>query len=231
MSVLGTLRRVSRALLPSSIRKSKLVSKLKIFVYERLDHETVYDYDYYKEVEVRAVRSADVMAASILSDLHPQTVVDVGCGTGVLLEALRRSGCQVLGLEYSEAALQYCRDRGLNVRKFDLERDIFTDMQVFDVASSMEVAEHLPKESADRYVELLTRLSSVIVFTAARPGQGGTDHVNEQPQSYWISKFNARGFIIDEELSNHWSENWRETKVVDSFFFKNLMIFRRKQES
>lgn len=228
MSILNTVRRISRAVLPSSIRKSRLISKLKVFVYEHLEHETVYDSDYYAGVEARAVRSAKVMATSILFDLRPRTIVDVGCGTGALLDFLRRSGCQVLGLDYSEAALQYCRDRGLNVRKFNLETDIFTDAQVFDAAISTEVAEHLPEASADRYVDLLTRLSSVIVLTAAQPGQGGTDHVNEQPRSYWISKFRIREFIYDEELSNCWSENWRETKVVVPFFYKNLMIFRRK---
>lgn len=228
MSVLGTLKRTLRDFLPLSIRKSRLFSKLKVFVYKHLEHETIYDSDYYEQVEIRAMRSAEAIATSILSDLRPNTIVDVGCGTGVLLESLRQRGCHIHGLEYSEAALQYCRDRGLNVQKFDLERDTFTDTQVFDVAVSMEVAEHLPKESADRYIDLLTRLSSVIVFTAAPPGQRGTDHVNEQPQSYWISKFKIHGFMYDEGLVKHWSENWKDTKVVHPHYFKNLMIFRRK---
>jgi len=140
---------------------------------------------------------------------------------------LRRRGCQVLGLEYSEAALRYCRSRDLDVRKFDLERDTLADDQTFDVAISIEVAEHLPEKISGRYVALLARLSSVIVFTAAPPGQGGHDHVNEQPPSYWISKFQALGFAYDEELSRLWRESWREKAVVAYWYFQNLMIFRR----
>lgn len=191
-------------------------------------HDAIYDSDYYASiVEGPAVSSAEAISHSILLDLRPNTIVDVGCGTGALLEVLRRRGCQVLGLEYSEAALRYCRSRDLDVRKFDLERDTLADDRTFDVAISMEVAEHLPEKISGRYVALLARLSSVIVFTAAPPGQGGRDHVNEQPPSYWISKFQALGFAYDEELSRLWRESWREKAVVAWWYFQNLMIFRR----
>jgi len=228
-SMWGMLKSVYHVVVPLPIRESRLVSRFKWFVYESLfGHDAIYDSDYYAEfVERPAVRSAEPISESILLDLRPKTVVDVGCGTGPLLEALRKRGCQVLGLEYSEAALQYCRRRKIDVRKFNLERDILEDDLTFDVVISMEVAEHLPDKVAGRYVDLLTRLSSVIVFTAAPPGQGGTDHVNEQPPSYWISKFRAVGFLHDEGLSRGWRERWRDGNIVDSMYYQNLMIFRR----
>jgi SAM-dependent methyltransferase len=86
-----------------------LVSRLKGFIYKYLfGHDAIYDSDYYaSSVEDPAARSAEAISESILLDLQPSTVVDVGCGTGALLEALRRRGCQVFGFEYSEAALRY----------------------------------------------------------------------------------------------------------------------------
>ena len=153
--------------------------------------------------------------------------LDVGCGTGALLEALKKRGCaQVFGLEYSDAALTYCRERGLEVRQFDLERDQFCDDRTFDVAISMEVAEHLPARMADTYIELINQLSDRIVFTAATPGQGGDDHVNEQPHSYWIAKFNARGFAYDAERSARWQAEWYERDIAECYA-KNVMLFRR----
>ena len=228
-SPLGILKRIYRIVVPLSIRTSGLVLRLKGIIYKHpFAHNAIYDSDYYAStVEGPAASSAEAISQSILLDLRPNTIVDVGCGTGALLEALRRGGCQVLGLEYSEAALQYCRSRNLDVWKFDLERDTLADDRTFDVAISMEVAEHLPEKISGRYVALLARLSSVIVFTAASPGQGGLDHVNEQPPSYWISKFQALGFVYDEELSRLWRESWRETAVVAWWYFQNLMIFRR----
>ena len=133
----------------------------------------------------------------------------------------------MFGLEYAEAALKYCQARRLNVEKFNLEKDAFTDNRTFDVAISMEVAEHLPGAAAYCYVGLLTRLSPVIVFTAAPPGQGGTDHVNEQPPSYWILKFQQHGFEHDKELSQRWRENWKAGGDVQGWYHQNLMIFQR----
>jgi hypothetical protein len=53
----------------------------------------------------------------------------------------------------------------------------------FDLAVSMEVAEHIEEKNADTFVANLTNLSNVIIFSAAVPGQGGVYHVNERPQS------------------------------------------------
>jgi hypothetical protein len=90
----------------------------------------------------------------------------------------------------------------------------------------MEVAEHLPKSCARRFVQLLTALSPLVVFTAATPGQGGVDHVNEQPHEYWIDLFQSQGFQFDHRLSVEWRGQW-EAAGVASFYHRNLMIFRQ----
>lgn len=194
-----------------------------------LPHNAVYNASYYrKTIEHASVASAPRIAKSILRDLKPNSIVDVGCGTGALLETLRDAGCNVLGLEYSDVALEYCNSRQLSVMKFDLRKDNLEEPHQFDVAVSMEVAEHLPEAYADKYIGLLSRLSSTIVFTAAQPGQGGTDHVNEQPWSYWISRFAANGFELDQQLSEHWRNEWRQTKSVRRWYSRNLLVFRAR---
>ena len=45
------------------------------------------------------------------------------------------------------------------------------------------------------FVEDLTKLSDIILFSGAIPGQGGTNHVNEQWHSYWIEKFLRFGYV------------------------------------
>ena len=225
------IKRIYRTLLPASVRSSPIATKLKAQVLG-LRHDWIYDSGYYTIPSSEfIVRRAERIASTILNDFRPTCVIDVGCGTGALLEALRDRGCEVLGLEYSEVALKYCHSRLLRVAKFDLEKDIFRDNRTFDVAISMEVGEHLPEKVADRYVDLLTRLSQVIVFTAAPPSQGGIDHVNEQPPSYWISKFQQRRFKHAKELSQRWRESWKAGGDVESYYHENLMIFRRVQQT
>jgi hypothetical protein len=40
--------------------------------------------------------------------------------------------------------------------------------------------------------------NSAIVWSAAHEGQGGTDHVNEQPPGYWLERFAAEGWKPDD---------------------------------
>jgi len=218
------IRDIYRAIVPTSVRGSPWVTALKGRL---LGHDWTYSDDYYRnDVEGPAVKSAGAIAATIVKQFHPQSVVDVGCGTGALLAALRDRGCQVFGLEYSRAALRYCQRRQLEVERFDIERGDFKRGRRFDVVSSMEVAEHLPASVADRYVDILTSLAPVAVFTAAPPGQGGADHVNEQPQAYWIEKFRARGFEHLADISQRWREEWRSGGMVQAWYYDNLMLFR-----
>ena len=202
-------RNLYHKLIPPEIRQTPLLVKAKECAYTYLlGHDVLYDANFFVGNDANARRSAGTIADSIVADLSPHTVVDVGCGTGALLLELKGRGCATFGLEYADAALECCRNRGLQVTKLNLEKDEFIPEKQFDVAVSTEVAEHLPEAVANRYVKLLSSLAETLVFTAARPGQGGEDHVNEQLPGYWILKFNAQGLQHDEELSQRWQRRW-----------------------
>jgi SAM-dependent methyltransferase len=178
-------------------------------------------------VDREAARSVPAIARSIMRDLAPRTALDIGCGTGALLNELRRAGVTCSGYEYSEAGLALCRERGLDVHQFDLESDAPDPTSTpVDVVVSTEVAEHLPERLAERYVDRLCRRGRVIVFTAATPGQGGRDHVNEQPHAYWQEKIAARGWSFDVRLSVGWRAEWERADTAP-WYASNLMIFRR----
>lgn len=185
-------------------------------------HQEIYDAAYYRERDAAA--SAEAIATTIVEDLRPNRILDVGCGTGDLLMALRRHGVEGVGLELSEAALAICRERDLAVRRFDLEEEVPNDPIVADVVVSTEVAEHLPEACADRYVDLLTTPRTTVVLTAAPPGQGGTDHVNEQPPEYWIEKFRRRGFALDALRTRRWAKRWRDAGA-QPWYSENVLIF------
>ena len=229
--IVGTLFSTARAaysrFTPRFIRESQVVARMKSWI----PHDLMYDEAYYAiQVDPPALEAASVMGGAIVRELKPRNLIDVGCGTGALLSVLRDLGCTVSGLEYAEAGLKLCRSRNLNVRKFDLENDSPEGTGSYDLAISMEVAEHLPERCADRFVDLLSSLAPVVVFTAAYPGQGGADHVNEQPHSYWIAKFEERGLRLDAPLSDRWRGEW-QAKGIALWYWKNIMVFRRESGS
>ena len=190
--------------------------------------DDIYNKDYYDLVDAMAARSVRPMAASILREYSPKTVADVGCGTGALLAELAAQGVEGWGLEYSEAGLEFCRQRKLAVEKFDLTSGVPARPRKHDLVVSMEVAEHVAAQFAGRLVDTITRLADTAVFTAAVPGQGGgTDHVNEQPHEYWIGKFSERGFGFQEEISRRWRAEW-QAKGVEACYCRNVMVFTRR---
>ncbi len=196
-----------------------------------LPHDALYNERYFTGLEKSAAAAAPYIARSIVTTFEPTRVIDVGCGTGELLLEIQKLNCAGIDLEYASAALERCHAKGLDVERFDLERDVVDQSEKFDVAISLEVAEHLPPTLADRYIDLLTGFAPIIVFTAAVPGQGGRDHVNEQPHSYWLTKFGAHGFYIDAQHTDEWSKEWRATGQVAQWYWSNLMVLSERTRS
>ena len=86
---------------------------------------------------------------------------------------------------------------------------------------SLEVGEHLPSESSERFVSDLTRLAPVVLFSAAIPWQGGNHHINERWQSDWAELFAAGGYeAIDAIRARVWNH-----PEVDYWYAQNMLIY------
>ena len=201
----------------------RLVARVTV---KTASHQEIYDKRYNDFLDAVARNSTPVMAATIERMFKPKSVVDVGCGAGTLLAQLKQDGVVVRGLEYSDAGIARCREKGVYVEKFDLESEE-TVHGKSDVTVSFEVAEHLPESLADNYVRVISQFSPVVIMSAATVGQGGLDHVNEQPHEYWIEKMRRQGFDYDKQSSHQMREEWAG-KGVASWYVNNTMIFRRR---
>src|SRR5271165_3642324 len=65
----------------------------------------------------------------------------------------------------------------------------------FDLAISLEVAEHLDSKYASSFVAALLKSSPVVCFSAAIPFQDGVNHVNEQWPDYWARLFASHDYL------------------------------------
>jgi len=156
----------------------------------------MYNSDFFAERDHKTRYSAEQVLGVVTKALPPvKTAVDIGCGVGTWLSVLAEGGAEsVLGIDGPWVP----RDRLVIPTESFVETDLngdFAPDRRFDLAICLEVAEHLRPGSADRFVRNLTRLSDVVLFSAAVPFQGGNQHLNEQWPDYWAHRFAMAGYL------------------------------------
>lgn len=154
----------------------------------------IYSDTFFDYINQSARASAEPMIGYLYPQLRPTSVLDLGSGRGVWLHAWRRKGVEtVMGVDgdyVDRSALAISPEEFIAA---DLTQPLNAG-QRFDLAQSLEVGEHLPQEAAVTLVASLTAASDRVLFSAAVRGQGGENHINEQPLAFWQALFEARGY-------------------------------------
>ncbi len=82
--------------------------------------------------------------------LFAKSVVDVGCGGGILAESMAKQGAKVIGIDMAHASLQIARLHALETqsevdyRKITAEEFAVQHAGQFDLVTCMEMLEHVP---------------------------------------------------------------------------------------
>lgn len=129
------------------------------------------------------------MTASDINLIPPLRILDVGCGPGIYVKALRDAGFRADGVD---------PDPGNPYDRISVFDPSFADKYCdYDLCLCLEVAEHLPETFADELVARLVSTAPTILFSAANVHQIGPGHINLQPKEYWERKFAAHNYILD----------------------------------
>lgn len=181
---------------------------------------------YIHDTNIHNGESAKEIVPILMELFKPKSVIDLGCGLGDWLYAFKKCGVEeILGVDgdwvnRSNSYIDKNHFQEANLTEF------FQLNRKFDLAISLEVAEHLPESAADNFVKTLVSLSDKIVFSAAIPGQGGQNHINEQWHDYWISKFEEHGFYCHDIIR---TKIWNNPKV-DYWYAQNLFFFIKNKD-
>jgi SAM-dependent methyltransferase len=194
-------------------------SKWIVMAVREIDARTVYDANFYQYLQDGSLRSARTVVPMVLRLFPASSVIDIGCGVGAWLRAFAEYGItEIAGYDggYVSPALLMIPPEHFN--PIDLRQQI-TLPRRFDLAVSLEVAEHLPENCAPGFARLLTSAAPVVLFSAAIPGQGGSDHVNEQWQDYWRALFATQGYqpldcIRPAIRGHHDVEYWYQQNII-----------------
>lgn len=185
-----------------------------------------YSDDFYKTMEHGSRSSAQGLVPLLISRYSPNSVVDVGCGTGSFIYEFQKNGVtDVAGYE----GIWVEELPTLLPKEFYIYRDLTQPIELtkkYDLCLCLEVAEHLGEAYAQQLIKTLTGLSEVIVFSAAIPMQGGNHHVNEQWPIYWANLFADQKFYLDwDPRSIIW-----EVSEIEGCYKQNLLVFSSKAE-
>lgn len=116
--------------------------------------------------------------------LAGKTVIDVGCGGGILAESMARKGANVTGIDLSDKALKVARlhslESGVQVRYESIAAEAMAEREAgtYDVVTCMEMLEHVPDPA------------SVVAACAAMAKPGGWvffSTLNRNPKAYLLA--------------------------------------------
>jgi len=120
--------------------------------------------------------------------LAGKTVLDIGCGGGILAESMARKGADVTGIDLSEKALKvadlHSLETGIQVRYELISAEAMAEREPgrYDVVTCMEMLEHVPDPGAIVHA----------CATLVKPGgQLFFSTINRNPKSYLYAVLGA----------------------------------------
>lgn len=181
---------------------------------------SIYPADFYTNRRASTAYAATRILSALPKTLPRAAVADIGCGTGTWLAAALADGAtSAFGIEGNWVTTAMLDDARIAFAPQDLEQR-FSGPRV-ELAMSLEVAEHLTPARAQSFVADLVALAPAVLFSAAVPGQGGVNHLNEQWQSYWATLFATHGYQpLDVIRPAIWSD-----AAIPAWYKQNIVLY------
>jgi cyclopropane fatty-acyl-phospholipid synthase-like methyltransferase len=184
-----------------------------------------YTDEFFEYIERGSIKSAKRFCGFIAPLLGVTSVLDVGCGRGAWLREWQTAGVKIA----QGADGPYVNQQSLLIpaqdftavdlsQKFDLGRR-------YDLVTSLEVAEHLPRACSETFISSLATHADLVLFSAATPGQGGENHINERPLSFWQEIFRAKGYEAYDVVR----PVFRADKSVEPWYRFNTILYAHER--
>jgi len=133
-----------------------------------------------------------------INALGIQSMLDIGCGPGGMVELANNLGVHAHGLD-GDYTLKRYDDTKFTIHDFTNGPAPISDN--FDLAWSVEFVEHVYEKYIPNYVAAMQKCK-FLIMTYAPVGHGGHHHVNENTQEYWIDTMSQYGFKYFKDATN-----------------------------
>lgn len=181
-------------------------------------------YIHYENIHNR--NSAEEIVPYIIELFNPESILDIGCGTGTWLKSAETLGVKkIFGVDGEYINKNQLEISQENFMSYNLQK-VLNLNEKYSITLCLEVAEHLDEKYSDNLITSLVNHSDIVIFSAALPYQGGQNHVNEQDFGYWIEKFKKHNYkpldIVREKFWNNSKVNW--------WYKQNIFVYTNRRE-
>ena len=200
--------------------------------------------------ELNPVRLAYVRRARPLSNLR---VLDVGCGGGLLTEAMAAEGARATGIDLSEQLIDIARlhllESGLQAEYRVVSAEALAAEQpgTFDAVTCMEMLEHVPdpqaivqacfdvlKPGGSLFLSTINRTPAAFAmavvgaeYVARLLPKGTHDYRSFIKPSELASALRHAGFVLEDVSGLHYNPLTRTASVGSNTFVNYLMTARK----
>lgn len=124
-------------------------------------------------------------------------ITDLGAGSGVYVEELRKAGAQAQGYDITDPQPR---------PDLVITTTMFAVADPAPVVLCLEVAEHIQDHLSALVVKSIwnnCEPGGFVVFSAAQPGQGGVGHINCRYPEYWANLAREAGFVLRKDIEEN----------------------------
>ena len=144
---------------------------------------------YYSSFANSSLKFGTILSELVKKKISIGNVLDIGSGTCELVYGFSKNDLDFVAIDKHDEKIS---EKYLGNNNFFFKLDITKKIDLkkkFDCCICIEVLEHVENSNSDNVIQNLIRHSDFIIFSSAQNGQGGLNHINEQPLDYWINKF------------------------------------------
>jgi len=141
------------------------------------------------------------------------SVLDLGCGDGLLLSFLKEKGITGKGLDISEEGVEKAKSKGLNASVYDFSGKLPFQDGVFDVVVSLDVLEHLyDPENFIREAKRVSKNNLII----------GVPNFNSLPARLQA----LLGIVPENNMPNKGHVYWFNYSILEKMAHHNHLVFK-----
>jgi len=158
----------------------------------------------------------NTIAGRIVQDIQPNSVLDVGCGSGLLVEGLRNRNVEAFGMDISEQAIEHVHESIKSYCSLGSMTEPFS--QRYDLIVAIEILERNSKVKSEKAIANFCQHTDDVLFTYISD-YTDTTNFNVQSPEYWAEQFARHGFYRDVDFDASFIDPWavRFRKISEPF--------------